>query len=136
MPSWQLHRLHDVVRGSCDDHQSGRYLVYALIVAGIDDEFVHFQDRYQPAGRCDRDRVEFLLPWASVSINVLDQRAAQSDVQQLQATANRENRQVAIQCLAQENGLQVVSVVVPVLPDPPASSSPSRPLSEMTLSTG
>jgi hypothetical protein len=43
---------------------------------------------------------------------VLHECSSQNDVQQLQAAANRQYRHVALQCLAQEDGLKAVSIAV------------------------
>ena len=61
---------------------------------------------------CDRYRVNFLLLRVSVSFNMLHQRAPQNGVQQLQPATNRQYRQVALQRLAQEDGLKAVSIMV------------------------
>jgi hypothetical protein len=56
--------------------------------------------------------VDVRLLRVSVSFNVLRQRTSQNDVQQLVAAANRQYRQVALQRLAQENGLKAVLIGV------------------------
>jgi hypothetical protein len=61
---------------------------------------------------CDGYRVDVLLLPLSVSINVLHQGTSQRDVQQLQASAYRKYRQVALQRLAQEDSLKGVSIRV------------------------
>jgi hypothetical protein len=48
----------------------------------------------------------------SVSFDVLHQRTSQNDVQHLQAATNRQYRQVALERLAQEDGLKAVAIGV------------------------
>jgi hypothetical protein len=54
-------------------------------------------------------------PRALVPLDVLDQRPSLNRVEQLQAAANRENREAALKCLAQQGTLELVSGLIQFL---------------------
>lgn len=104
---WQLGGFDDTVRSVGGDDESRGWAIESLVVIGIDHERGGAEDACQQRIRDKSDRVcwfvdrdsEFVLAMVEGVGNrigdVLDERTPERDVEQLNAAANGENREIA-----------------------------------------
>ena len=108
----QLDRLDDAIGGGSGDLQARGEPADRLVMARVDGVLFDPQDGVQAAVGRDGDAVGSGISGLLVSVDVLGEGATEGDIEQLQAAADCEHGQIAIQGFAQEGGFEGIAAVV------------------------